>query len=102
MEHESDGDTNWNWGTWNSPQRIDTVTGGLGNKRTSGDPPNYSIVKIGLNTEKSPGDFWRLTVAQNLMRNYQLTMMWKTHSYNEKSSKELLFSGTLLSKLIEK
>ena len=28
-----------------------------GNKRTSGDHPNYSIVEIGQNTEKSPGDF---------------------------------------------
>ena len=31
-------------------------TGGLGNKRTSGDYPNYFIIKIGQNTERSPGD----------------------------------------------
>ena len=31
-------------------------TGGLGNKRTSGYHSNYSIVEIGHNTEKSPGD----------------------------------------------
>ena len=29
--------------------------GGLGNKSTSGDHPNYSIVEIGQNTKKSPG-----------------------------------------------
>ena len=30
MEHESDGDTNWNWCYWYSQQRIGTETGGLG------------------------------------------------------------------------
>ena len=29
---------------------------GRGNKRTKGDKPNYSIIEIGQNTEKSPGD----------------------------------------------
>ena len=37
-------------------------TGGFGNKGTSGDHPNYIIIKIGQNTEKSPGDLRRLTV----------------------------------------
>ena len=31
-------------------------TGELENKRTSRDHPKYNIVKIGQNTEKSPGD----------------------------------------------
>ena len=43
---------------------LGTVTGGFGNKRKSGDHPNYSIIKIGQNTEKSPGDLRRLTVTQ--------------------------------------
>ena len=30
--------------------------GGLGNNRTSGDHPNYCIIEIGQNTEKSPGE----------------------------------------------
>ena len=30
-------------------------TGRRVNKRTSGDPPDYSIIKISKNTEKSPG-----------------------------------------------
>ena len=30
---------------------IDTGTGGLGNEMTSEDYPNYSIIKIGQNTE---------------------------------------------------
>ena len=33
-----------------------TDTGGYGNKRTSGDHSDYSITKIGQNTENSPGD----------------------------------------------
>ena len=56
MEHESYSDTNCNECSWYSHQRIDTGTGGHGNKRKSGDHPNYSITKIGKNTEKSPGD----------------------------------------------
>ena len=41
-------------------RRISTGTGGLGNKRSSGDHPNYSIIKIGQKTKKSPRDFRRL------------------------------------------
>ena len=43
MEHESDGDTNCNWRARYSQQRIGTGSGGLENKRTSGDYPSYSI-----------------------------------------------------------
>ena len=32
---------------------IDTGTGGFGNKMTSGDHPNYSIIKIGQNNGKT-------------------------------------------------
>ncbi len=38
-------------------------SGGLGNKRTSGENPNYSIIEIVQNTEKSPGDLRRLAVS---------------------------------------
>ena len=48
----------------NNPQRIGTLTGRLGNKRTSGDHPNYSIIKIVQNTKKSPGYLGRLAVTQ--------------------------------------
>ena len=51
MEHESDGDTNCNWRTRYSHQRIDTGTGGLGNKRTSRNCPINNIVKIGHNNK---------------------------------------------------
>ena len=65
MEHESDGDSNCNWCTRWSHQRIDTGNGGLRNKRTIGYHPNYSIVEIGKNTGKNPGDLRRLAVTQN-------------------------------------
>ena len=34
------------------------------NQRTRVDHPDYSIVKIGQDTEKSPGDLRRHTVSQ--------------------------------------
>ena len=46
IEDKSDSDTNCNWRALISHQRIDTGTGGLGNKRTSGDYPNYNIIEI--------------------------------------------------------
>ena len=50
-------------------------TGRLGKKRTSGDHPKYSIVDIGQNTEKSPGDLKKFVVTQTLVREYQLKLM---------------------------
>ena len=50
MGHESDGDTNCNWCARYSHQMIGTGTGEIGNKRTSGDHPNDSMVDIGQNT----------------------------------------------------
>ena len=58
-------------------KRFDTGTGGLENKRTREDHPNYNI-KVGQNTEKSQGDLRRLAVTQTPMRNHQLTRMGKT------------------------
>ena len=71
MEHESDG----NWYVWYSHQRIGIMTGGLENKRTNGNYQNLNIVKIGQNTEKSPGDLRRLTAIQSSVRNHQLTLV---------------------------
>ena len=48
-------------------------TGRLGNQRTSGDHPDYSMIKIGKNTEKNPGDLRRLTVTR--VKNHQLTLV---------------------------
>ena len=40
------------------------------NNGTGGDCPNYSIVEIGQNTEKSPGDVRRLDVSQTPVENH--------------------------------
>ena len=58
VEHEIDGDTNYNWCYWYSHQRIDTGTGGL----------SYTIIKISQNTEESPGDLERLDITQTRVR----------------------------------
>ena len=63
MEHESNDYTNCNWSSWYIHQRMGTRNGGLGNKRTNGDYPNYCIVEINLSTEKSPGNLRRLAVT---------------------------------------
>ena len=75
MELESDGDTNCNWCARYSHQRFGTKKRGLGNKRMSGDHPNYSIFKIGQNNKKSPRDLRRLAVTQTQGENHQLTQM---------------------------
>ena len=45
VEHESNGDINCNWHARHGYQRIDTSTGGLGNKMTSGDYQNDRILR---------------------------------------------------------
>ena len=82
MEHENDNDTIFNWCSWYSHQRISARTGGFGNKRTSGDHPNYNIVEIGQNTGKSPGHLRRFAVAQTPMRNHRLTLVGKPEKNN--------------------
>ena len=44
-------------------------------KRTSRDHPNHSIVKIGQNTKKSPGDLRKLVVTQTPMENHLLKLV---------------------------
>ena len=78
MEHEGDGDSNCNWCIWYNPQRIGKGTRRLGNKRTNGDHPNYSIIKTSLNTKKRTRNLRRLTVTQTLVGNHQLMLVRKT------------------------
>ena len=75
MVHKGDGDTNCNCLSWYNHQMIWTETGGLENKRMSRDHPNYGIVKIGQNTEKSPGDLRRFFVTQTSVRNHPLILV---------------------------
>ena len=73
-----DSDANCSWDTQCSHQRIYTRTRRLGNKRMNREHPNYSIVEISQNTQKSPGDLRRLGVNQNSVKNHQHMLRWKT------------------------
>ena len=75
MGRERDCDSNYNWRALYSHKKINAGTGGLKNKRTSGDHPNNSIVE---NTKKSPEDLRRLAVIQTPVENRQLTLLWNT------------------------
>ena len=52
-----------------------TRTGGLKNNFTGEDCPNYSIVDIGQDTEKCPGDLRRLAITQTPVQDYQLMLI---------------------------
>ena len=54
---------------------MDKGTGGLANKRTSGDHPKYNTIEIGQKTKKSHGDLRKLNVTQTPIENYQLMLM---------------------------
>ena len=78
VKHKSEVYTNYNLSSWLSHRRIIKETEGLGNKRMSGDHPNYCTTEISQNTEKSPGDLRRLAVAQTSVKDHRLTPMGKT------------------------
>ena len=78
MEHKGDCDTNCKWSTWNNPPKLDKGTGRLGNKRISGDHPDYSIIKIDKNTERSSRDVRRLAMTQTLVRSQLMTLEGKS------------------------
>ena len=72
MTHESDGDTNCNWG---ARYRIGKDIAGFGNNWTNKDHSNSSTIKIGLNTGMSPGNSKRLAVIQTPVKNHLLTLV---------------------------
>ena len=76
IKHQGDDNTNWNRCVLYSHLSIGTGTGRLENRK-SGDYQDYSIIKIGQNTEKSPGDLGNLAGTQITVRNNQRTLMWK-------------------------
>ena len=63
MEDDGDGDANCIWCTRNDLQRNGKRALRVGSRRTSRDYPNYNVVEVGENTEKSPGDLSRLAVC---------------------------------------
>ena len=83
MEHENDHDTNSNRCARYSYQKIGRGIGGIGNKRTSGDHSNY-IIKIGQNTEKSPGDTTGRQSINDAMENSQMSKIRIIKNNNDK------------------
>ena len=75
MEHKSNYDTSYNSCARNGPQRHGKGTEDE-NRRTSQDHSNDSIIKIGQNTEKSPGDLRRLTVTHTYVKDHLQTLVW--------------------------
>ena len=77
VEHESDNYTKHDWCIWYCYQMIIKGIGRLGNKKTTGDRPNYYIIGNDQNTDKSPGELRRLAITQTPLKDYQLTLMGK-------------------------
>ena len=61
------------------PKGLEKGTERVGNRRTSRNHSNYSIVEIGQNMEESPGDLRRLAVNQSPVKDHQLTLVRKPH-----------------------
>ena len=59
-------------------QRLGKRARRVGNRKTSRDQPNYSIIKIDQNTEKSSGDLRIFDVIQNPVKYHQLSLMRET------------------------
>ena len=69
VEQEGHGDTSYYWRAWNGPERLVKEAGRVGIQRTNRDHLYYSLVEIGQNIGKSPGDLSRLTVTQTPLKN---------------------------------
>ena len=80
MEQECDRDSNHNWRTRYNNQRMGTRSEGFGNKRTSGDHRNYSIIEIGQNTKRIPlQDALRVEDGQH-SKNCVSLLVWKSRN----------------------
>ena len=95
-EHKGDGDTNWSWRTWNSPQRFGKGAEGIENHKKDLDHTAHSI-KIGKNTRKSLGDLRRFGVTQTSVKYPpHLTLVLKTRKvWNNLFSCFLIYKNAL-------
>ena len=79
VEHNDDSDTNHDWLTLNGPQRLGTRTGRVRNRKTNWGYPDYNIVEINQDTQKSFGDLGRLAITQTPVKCLQLMLARRTH-----------------------
>ena len=56
-------------------QNLGKGTGRIGNRKKNSDYPIYSIVEIGQNIEKSPGDPRRLETTLTPIKHHKLTLV---------------------------
>ena len=56
-------------------KKIGEKTGEIGDQKKNRDLSGRSIVKIGLNTDKSPEDLRGLAVTQTPVKDYHLTLL---------------------------
>ena len=90
-------DTNCNWCARFSHKKTGTITGRLGNKRLSGNHPNYSSVQIGQNTKKSPGDLRTHAVTRTPVENHR--PRWYEKLTNEKNNNNALWINYIKAKI---
>ena len=62
-------------GHWNVTQGLESGSGRVGNRKKNRDHQNYSIDKIGQDTEKNPGDLRRLALTETPVKDHQLTLV---------------------------
>ena len=63
---------------WNSQQKFRK---GVGNRRTNQNHPNYNIIEISQNTEKSTGDPNGLVIKQTTVKDHHLILVWKAYYF---------------------
>ena len=72
MEYEGDSDTHCNWCTWNDTQRLGKKTARGVKSMKRRNHSNYSIVKIGENTEKNPADLQRFAINHTPVKDQKI------------------------------
>ena len=78
MEHVGDGDTNSNWCTRYRHQRICTRTGDLEIRGRVETIQSTALLRSAKIVRRFPETWGNFTVTQTPMRNYLLTLVWKT------------------------
>ena len=69
------------------PQSVGKKLGRVGNWKNNREHANCRIIENTQNTEKSPGDMKRLVVTQTIVKEHQLTLVWKTRKKQHKKAK---------------
>ena len=83
LKYEDDSDTIYSCYVSNGPQRLGKKTVGIRN-RMKNHKPNQIIIKIGYNTENSPGDGRSFAVMKNPVKDRNLKLSWcETLTSNE-------------------